>query len=629
MQEELLEFDDPYEEEESQVSRYQPHKSSTKSRTPVLDNFCTDVTKLADEGKLSPISSRQSDLDKISVYLTRKKSNNPIIISDSHSYRVSLIENLTVRIISRKITRFLFNKRIVKLNIESLIRGAEKPGQLEERIQAITYELEKDRDVILFLEEFYYLFGNRNNKPLSIIADTLMASIEKNNIQIITCTSSYELESFFRSNPKAKNYYQTLNIGLPIADELVKILYNIKFQYEEFHNVIFSDEAIEKCAILSEKYIKDALPPDNAINMFDEIGATVRILNLHVPTHIEELEKQIEELKEIKNQAVKNQQYEKAADTRDKESKLTRQLEFAKVQWEEEEKLKPYYVNEDDVFHVFHLKTGYSIEFLKNEKDGGNEFSEEILVENEYLKERAKEYDFENKTSIKINDIPDYLKTSLQQYILFFKDYVEKVKGKEIFFEVSKIEEGLRIDINPEEIENFEEFNTWFNEYLDFIRKKSESFTVNFEKDVEDREAEIVMAELKNQVRHLESQLELIQLQVKNLTNGEEIFNRLALDVSEQQKYLIEQGYSNLEAFRSKLKEHLGRGKVKPVLDDMFKYISKSPTNNQQDLDEIILFNSRLSELDFKLSAGIISYDEEKIEKQKIYKAILGFINKL
>ena len=354
--------DDPYEEEEeSQTSRYQQRKGGAKSRTPVLDNFGRDITKLAEEDKLDPIIGRENEIERVSQILSRRKKNNPILIGEPGVGKTAIVEGLALRIIQRKVSRTLFNKRIVMLDLAALVAGTKYRGQFEERMKAIMNELEKSRDVILFIDEIHTIVGAGGATGSLDASNIFKPALARGELQCIGASTLDEYRQHIEKDGALDRRFQKVMVDPPSADEAINILENIKAKYEEFHNVNYADEAIRACVKLSDRYISDRFLPDKAIDVLDEVGARVHLKNIHVPKHIEDLEKQIEELKELKNQAVKNQQYEKAADLRDKESKLVRQLEFAKVQWEEEAKTKRYPVTDEDIAEVVSMMTGIPV----------------------------------------------------------------------------------------------------------------------------------------------------------------------------------------------------------------------------------------------------------------------------
>jgi ATP-dependent Clp protease ATP-binding subunit ClpC len=355
------EQEDPYDDEENQ-SRYQQRRSgNTKSRTPVLDNFGRDVTKLAEEDKLDPIIGRENEIERVSQILSRRKKNNPILIGEPGVGKTAIVEGLAIRIIQRKVSRTLFNKRIVMLDMAALVAGTKYRGQFEERMKAIMNELEKSRDVILFIDEIHTIVGAGGATGSLDASNIFKPALSRGELQCIGASTLDEYRQYIEKDGALDRRFQKVLVEPPSPEEAVHILHNIKPKYEEFHNVSFSDEAIASCVRFSDRYITDRFLPDKAIDVLDEVGARVHLKNIHVPKHIEDLEKAIEEVKEQKNGAVKNQQYEKAADLRDKESKMARQLEFAKIQWEEEAKMRRYPVTEEDIAEVVSMMTGIPV----------------------------------------------------------------------------------------------------------------------------------------------------------------------------------------------------------------------------------------------------------------------------
>jgi ATP-dependent Clp protease ATP-binding subunit ClpC len=354
--------DEPYDEENNPSKGYQQsRKSPTKSRTPVLDNFGRDITKLAEEDKLDPIIGRETEIERVSQILSRRKKNNPILIGEPGVGKTAIVEGLALRIIQKKVSRTLFNKRLVMLDLAALVAGTKYRGQFEERMKAIMTELEKSRDVILFIDEIHTIVGAGGATGSLDASNIFKPALARGELQCIGASTLDEYRQHIEKDGALDRRFQKVMVDPPSAEETIHILHNIKEKYEEFHNVKYSDEAVDSCVKLSDRYISDRFLPDKAIDILDEVGARVHLKNIFVPAHIEELEKEIEELKELKNQAVKSQQYEKAADLRDKESKLVRKLEFAKVQWEEEAKTKRYPVVEDDIAEVVAMMTGIPV----------------------------------------------------------------------------------------------------------------------------------------------------------------------------------------------------------------------------------------------------------------------------
>ncbi|MBL7830532.1 MAG: ATP-dependent Clp protease ATP-binding subunit [Saprospiraceae bacterium] len=352
--------DEPFEDEDDQGARMQ-RKSGNKSRTPVLDNFGRDVTKLAEEGKLDPIIGRENEIERVSQILSRRKKNNPILIGEPGVGKTAIVEGLALRIIQKKVSRTLFNKRIIMLDLAALVAGTKYRGQFEERMKAIMNELEKSRDVILFIDEIHTIVGAGGATGSLDASNIFKPALARGELQCIGASTLDEYRQHIEKDGALDRRFQKVLVDPPSPEEAVHILKNIRPKYEEFHNVTYSDEVIKSAVLLSTRYISDRFLPDKAIDVIDEVGARVHLKNIHVPKHIEELEKKIEEIKEQKNLAVRSQQYEKAADLRDDESKMIRQLEFAKIEWEEESKTKRYPVTEDDIAEVIAMITGIPV----------------------------------------------------------------------------------------------------------------------------------------------------------------------------------------------------------------------------------------------------------------------------
>ncbi len=351
-------------EDEEERSGYRSgggQKGQQKSRTPVLDNFGRDITRLAEENKLDPIIGRETEIERVSQILSRRKKNNPILIGEPGVGKTAIVEGLALRIIQRRVSRTLFNKRIVMLDLAALVAGTKYRGQFEERIKAIMNELEKSRDVILFIDEIHTIVGAGGATGSLDASNIFKPALARGELQCIGASTLDEYRQYIEKDGALDRRFQKVMVEPPSQEDTIHILKNIQPRYEEFHNVTYSPEAITACVRLSDRYITDRFLPDKAIDVLDEVGARVHLKNITVPKNIEELEKRIEELKELKNAAVKNQQYEEAANLRDQESKLVRQLEFAKVEWEEESKTKRYPVEEEDIAEVVAMMTGIPV----------------------------------------------------------------------------------------------------------------------------------------------------------------------------------------------------------------------------------------------------------------------------
>jgi len=353
---------DPFEEDDETKSKsYTTKKTPNKSTTPVLDNFGRDITRLAEENKLDPIVGRETEIERVSQILSRRKKNNPILIGEPGVGKTAIVEGLALRIIQRKVSRVLFNKRIVMLDLAALVAGTKYRGQFEERIKAIMNELEKNRDVILFIDEIHTIVGAGGATGSLDASNIFKPALARGELQCIGASTLDEYRQHIEKDGALDRRFQKVIVDPPSAEETMEIITNIKAKYEEFHNVEYSNDAIKACVQLSNRYITDRFLPDKAIDVMDEVGARVHLKNIHVPEEITQLEKEIENVKEEKNQVVKSQRYEDAAKLRDMEKRLQEQLEKAKIQWEEDAKTKRYPVSEDDIAEVVAMMTGIPV----------------------------------------------------------------------------------------------------------------------------------------------------------------------------------------------------------------------------------------------------------------------------
>lgn len=332
--------------------------AKSKSKTPVLDNFGRDLTKLAEDGKLDPIVGRDKEIERVSQILSRRKKNNPVLIGEPGVGKTAIAEGLALRIIQRKVSRVLFDKRVVTLDLASLVAGTKYRGQFEERMKAVMNELEKATDVILFIDEIHTIVGAGGASGSLDASNMFKPALARGEIQCIGATTLDEYRQYIEKDGALERRFQSVMVEPATPEETLEILTNIKDKYEDHHNVIYSTEALEAAVKMSVRYITDRHLPDKAIDVLDEVGARVHLSNIHVPQDILELEKKIEEIKDEKNRVVKSQKYEEAARLRDKEKSLLENLDLAKAKWEEETKTQRYNVSEDDVAEVIAMITG-------------------------------------------------------------------------------------------------------------------------------------------------------------------------------------------------------------------------------------------------------------------------------
>lgn len=351
-------------EEESDKDQFGASKAKgakPKSKTPVLDNFGRDVTELAEQGKLDPIVGRETEIERVSQILSRRKKNNPILIGEPGVGKTAIVEGLALRIVEKRVSRVLFNKRVIMLDLAALVAGTKYRGQFEERMKAIMNELEKNRDVILFIDEVHTIVGAGGATGSLDASNIFKPALARGELQVIGASTLDEYRQHIEKDGALDRRFQKVIIDPPsIADTLI-ILENIKDKYEEYHNVNYEAAAIEACVKMSNRYITDRFLPDKAIDVMDEVGARVHLRNILVPKDVLDLESQIDKIKEEKTQVVKSQRYEEAARLRDTEKKLLEQLETAKNLWEEDIKTKRYPVTEEDIAEVIGMMTGIPV----------------------------------------------------------------------------------------------------------------------------------------------------------------------------------------------------------------------------------------------------------------------------
>ncbi|HKZ65209.1 MAG TPA: ATP-dependent Clp protease ATP-binding subunit, partial [Chitinophagaceae bacterium] len=305
------ENDDDF-EDEKKYSQQKGSKQSAnvKSKTPVLDNFGRDITKLAESGSLDPIVGRDSEIERVSQILSRRKKNNPILIGEPGVGKTAIVEGLALRIVQRKVSRVLFDKRVISLDLAALVAGTKYRGQFEERMKAIMNELEKNRDVILFIDELHTIVGAGGASGSLDASNIFKPALARGELQCIGASTLDEYRMYIEKDGALDRRFQKVVVDPPSVDETIQILNNIKSKYEDYHNVTYNDESIDACVKLSDRYITDRLLPDKAIDVLDEVGARKHIKNINVPEGIIELEKKIEDIKLEKNKVVKSQKFE-------------------------------------------------------------------------------------------------------------------------------------------------------------------------------------------------------------------------------------------------------------------------------------------------------------------------------
>lgn len=349
------------EDEKRQFQQQRRQAGTAKSKTPVLDNFGRDITKLAELGGLDPIVGREEEIERVSQILSRRKKNNPILIGEPGVGKTAIVEGLALRIVQRKVSRVLFDKRVISLDLAALVAGTKYRGQFEERMKAIMNELEKNRDVILFIDEIHTIVGAGGASGSLDASNIFKPALARGDLQCIGASTLDEYRMYIEKDGALDRRFQKVLVEPPSVEETVTILQNISSKYEEFHNVTYDQEAIEACVKLSDRYMTDRLLPDKAIDVMDEVGARVHLKNINVPQNIRDLEKKIEDIKQEKNTVVKSQRFEEAAALRDKEKRLGEELEKAKAEWEEESKNRRYPIHEEHIAEVISMMTGIPV----------------------------------------------------------------------------------------------------------------------------------------------------------------------------------------------------------------------------------------------------------------------------
>ena len=364
--------DEEEDEEDSYASRNNPHSSSqggdlgaqlrAGSDTPVIDNFGTDITRAAAENRLDPVVGREKEIERVAQILSRRKKNNPVLIGEPGVGKSAIAEGLAMRIVQRKVSRILFDKRVVSLDLASIVAGTKYRGQFEERIKAILNELSKNPNIILFIDEIHTFVGAGSASGSMDAANMLKPALARGEIQCIGATTLDEYRKNIEKDGALDRRFQKIMVEPTTAEETLQILNNIKDRYEEHHNVSYTPEALKACVKLTDRYISDRNFPDKAIDALDEAGSRVHISNIVVPKSIEELEAKIEETKADKMAAVKSQNFELAASYRDKERQYLLDLESAKAKWEKEMQEHREIVDENKVAEVVAMMSGVPVQ---------------------------------------------------------------------------------------------------------------------------------------------------------------------------------------------------------------------------------------------------------------------------
>ena len=358
----------PHEDDEEDDDQFGSRKSKTKqpgnkpSETPALDTFGTDITKAAVENRLDPVVGREREIERIAQILSRRKKNNPVLIGDPGVGKSAIVEGLALRIVQHKVSRVLFDKRVVALDMASIVAGTKYRGQFEERIKAILNELQKNPNIILFIDEIHTIVGAGGAPGSLDAANMLKPALSRGEIQCVGATTLDEYRQSIEKDGALERRFQKVMVDPTTPEETLTILQNIQDRYEYHHNVRYTPEAIKACVRLTDRYITDRSFPDKAIDALDEAGSRVHIATVSVPAEIEQLEKKLEELKAEKNKVIAEQKYEEAVPIRDKEKQTQYQLEDAIKRWERESQLNPETVDEEKVAEVVAMMSGIPVQ---------------------------------------------------------------------------------------------------------------------------------------------------------------------------------------------------------------------------------------------------------------------------
>ena len=354
-------------------------KGSKKTKTPVLDNFGRDLTVLAEQDKLDPVVGREKEIERVSQVLSRRKKNNPLLIGEPGVGKSAIAEGLALRIIQKRVSRVLYNKRVITLDLASLVAGTKYRGQFEERMKAVMNELEKNEDIILFIDEIHTIVGAGGATGSLDASNMFKPALARGQIQCIGATTLDEYRQHIEKDGALERRFQKVLVEQTNPEETLEILVNIKEHYENHHNVNYTDDALKACVDLTDRYISNRFLPDKAIDALDEAGSRVHINNMSVPQEVVDLEAQLDQVRDLKNSVVKKQKYEEAAKLRDDEKRVERSLIEAQERWQEDSKLNRVTVNENDIADVVSMMTNIPVnKIVKSEKNKLSKLSEVI-----------------------------------------------------------------------------------------------------------------------------------------------------------------------------------------------------------------------------------------------------------
>ncbi|MBT5507698.1 MAG: ATP-dependent Clp protease ATP-binding subunit, partial [Flammeovirgaceae bacterium] len=423
-------------------------RGNVKSKTPVLDNFGRDITALAEKDKLDPVIGREKEIERVSQILSRRKKNNPLLIGEPGVGKSAIAEGLALRIIQKKVSRVLYGKRVVSLDLASLVAGTKYRGQFEERMKAVMNELEKNEDIILFIDEIHTIVGAGGATGSLDASNMFKPALARGEIQCIGATTLDEYRQNIEKDGALERRFQKVLVEQTTVDETLEILKNIKDKYENHHNVFYNDEALKACAELTDRYMTDRYLPDKAIDALDEAGSRVHINNMNVPDEIIQLEEELEKVKDLKNSVVKKQKYEEAAKLRDDEKRVERTLLEAQERWQEDSKLNRVTVNENHIADVVSMMTNIPVnKIIKSEKNKLAHLAETIskkLVGQKTAVEKVVKAIQRNRAGLKDPDRPIGSFIFLGQTGVG-KTQLAKILAKEIF---DSEENLIRIDMS-------------------------------------------------------------------------------------------------------------------------------------------------------------------------------------
>ncbi|MDG1140279.1 MAG: ATP-dependent Clp protease ATP-binding subunit [Flavobacteriaceae bacterium] len=436
------------EEKENPFIPTSESKSNKKTKTPVLDNFGRDVTLLAEQEKLDPVVGREKEIERVSQILSRRKKNNPLLIGEPGVGKSAIAEGLALRIIQKRVSRVLYNKRVVTLDLASLVAGTKYRGQFEERMKAVMNELEKNDDIILFIDEIHTIVGAGGATGSLDASNMFKPALARGEIQCIGATTLDEYRQHIEKDGALERRFQKVLVEQTTPEETLEILENIKDRYESHHNVNYTHEALKACVELTDRYMSDRFLPDKAIDALDEAGSRVHINNMSVPKEIIDLEKQLDEIRESKNTVVKKQKYEEAAKLRDDEKRVERLLIEAQERWQEDSKLNRVTVNENNIADVVSMMTNIPVNKIVNsEKSKLSKLSgligEKLIGQKEAIEKVVKAIQ-RNRAGLKVPDKP------IGSFIFLGQTGVGKTQlAKILASEIFDSEENLiRIDMS-------------------------------------------------------------------------------------------------------------------------------------------------------------------------------------